>query len=141
MSHEHFLLAMCLHGSLNCCVCYVLNEDFRCCVKSLHFRVKLVAGCITILMINDNNLLPCHIIFLPPLTRVRTPTHLIVSHEHFLSAMCLHGSLNCYVRSMLNGDYRYCVKFMQFQVKLVAGYKMIFVINNENLLECQIILL
>jgi len=55
--------------------------------------------------------------------------------------MCLHGSLNCYVRSMLNGDYRYCVKFMQFQVKLVAGYKMIFVINNENLLECQIILL
>jgi len=36
---------------------------------------------------------------------------------------------------MLNGDYRYCVKFIQFQVKLVAGYKMIFVINNENLLE------
>jgi len=54
--------------------------------------------------------------------------------------MFLDGSLNCYVCYMLNGDYRYCVKFIQFQVKLVADYKMIFVINNENLLECQIIL-
>ena len=31
------------------------------------------------------------------LTGVRTPSHLIVSHEHFLLAMCLHGSLTCYV--------------------------------------------
>ena len=66
VSHELFLLAMCLHGNL---MCYVLNKDYRCCVKSTQLR----------------------------LTGVRTPSHLIVSHEHFLLAMCLHGGLICYV--------------------------------------------
>jgi len=41
---------------------------------------------------------------------VRTPSDLIVSHEHFLMAMCLHGNLICYVCFVLNEDYRYCVK-------------------------------
>ena len=57
VSHKHFLLTMCLHGSLNCNVRYILNNNFRCCVKSIHFRVKLVAVSITILVINDENLL------------------------------------------------------------------------------------
>jgi len=35
MSHEHFLLAMCLLGNLNCHVCYKLNKDFLCFVKEL----------------------------------------------------------------------------------------------------------
>jgi len=55
--------------------------------------------------------------------------------------MCLFGSLNCYVCYILNKDYRYCVKSVQFLVKLVAGYVTILVICNENLLACQIILL
>ena len=92
-------------------------------------------------MINNENLLACQIIFQPPLTRVRTPSHLIVSHVHFLLAMCLLGSLNCYVCYVLNKDYRYCVKYVQFLVKLVAGYITTLVIGNENLLACQIILL
>jgi len=45
-------------------VCYVLNKDYRYCVKSIHFRVKLVAGYITILVINNENLLECQIILL-----------------------------------------------------------------------------
>ena len=53
---------------------------------------------------------------------LRTPSLLILSHEHFLLAMCLHGSLICYVCYVLNEDYRYCVKSIQFRVKLVAGY-------------------
>jgi len=57
-------LAMCLHESLNCYVCYVLNKDFRYCVKNVQFRVKLVAGCIMILVINNENLLACQIILL-----------------------------------------------------------------------------
>jgi len=52
-------LAMCLHGSLNCYVCYVLIKDYRYCVKSVQFLVNLVAGCITILMIGNENLLAC----------------------------------------------------------------------------------
>jgi len=40
-----------------------------------------------------------------------------------------------------NNDYRYCVKSVQFIVKLVAGYITVLVINNENLLACQIIFL
>jgi len=55
--------------------------------------------------------------------------------------MCLHGSLICYVCYVLNKDYRYCVKNVQFRVKLVAGFLTILMINNENLLVCQIILL
>jgi len=43
----------------------------------------------------------------------------------------------CY---LLNKDYRYFVKSIQFRVKLVAGYMAILVINNENLLACPIIL-
>jgi len=42
--HELFLLAMFLHGCLNCYMCYLLNEDFHNCVKSTQFLVKLVAG-------------------------------------------------------------------------------------------------
>jgi len=107
----------------------------------MQFRVKLVAGCITILVTNNENLLACQIIFQPPLPRVRTRSHLIVSLEHFILAMCLHGSLICYVCYVLNKDYRYCVKNVQFRVKLVAGFLTILMINNENLLVCQIILL
>jgi len=55
--------------------------------------------------------------------------------------MCLLGSLNCYVCYVLNKDYNYYVKSVQFLVKLVAGYITILVISNENLLACQIILL
>ena len=132
---------MCLHGSLNCYACYVLNINCHYCVKSVQFLVKLVAGCITILVIKNENLLACQIIFQPPLTGVRTPYQLIVSHEHFHLAMCLLGSLNCYVCYVLNKYYRYCVKNVQFLVKLVAGYITILVIGNENLLACQIILL
>jgi len=141
VSHEHFLLAMCLHGSLNCYLCYVLNKDFRHCVKSVQFRVKLVAGCITIFVIIIENLLAFQNIFQPPVTGVQTFSHFIVSHEHFLLDMCLHGSLICYVCYVLNKDFRYCVKSVQFRVKLVAGYITILVINNENLLACEIVLL
>jgi len=74
-------------------------------------------------------------------TGIRTLSHLIVSHEHFLLAMCLLGSLNCYVCYVLNKDYHHCVKSVQFLVKLVAGCITILVIGNENLLACQIILL
>jgi len=56
-------------------------------------------------------------------------------------ATCLHGSLTCYVHYVLNKDFRYCVKSVQFRVKLVAGYITILVINNENLLACEIVLL
>jgi len=73
--------------------------------------------------------------------RGSTPSRLIVSHEHFLLAICLLGSLNCYVCYVLNKDYNYDVKSVQFLVKLVAGYITILVISNENLLACQIILL
>ena len=58
------------------------------------------------------------------LTGVRAPSapsHLLVSSEHFLLAMFLLGSLNCYVCYVLNKDYRSCVKSVQFLVKLVAG--------------------
>ena len=72
---------------------------------------------------------------------VRTTSELLLSHEHFVSAMCLHGGLVCYVSYVLSEDCRYCVKSIQFRVKLVAGYITILVINNENLLVCQIILL
>ena len=72
---------------------------------------------------------------------VRTPPHLILSHKHFLLAMCLHGSLVCYVSYVLSEDCCYCVKSIQCRVKLVAGYITILVINSENLLACQIILL
>jgi len=88
--HEHFLLAMCLHGSLICYVCYILSKDYRYCVKSIQFRVKLVAGYITILVINNGNLLVCQIIFQPPLTEIRTPSTLLLSHERFLLTICLH---------------------------------------------------
>jgi len=46
---------MCLHGWLICYVCYVLNKDYRCCAKSVQFRVNLVAGYVTILVINNEN--------------------------------------------------------------------------------------
>jgi len=98
VSHEHFLLTMCLHGFRICYVCYVLNIDYRFSVKSIQLRVKLLAGYVTILMANNENLLACQVIFQPPLTEVRTPSHVIVSHEHFLLTTCLHGSLICYVR-------------------------------------------
>ena len=40
----HFLLAMCLRGSLTCYVYQVLNKDYRCCVKKVkQFRVMLAA--------------------------------------------------------------------------------------------------
>jgi len=55
---------MCLLRSLNCYVCYVLNEDYRYCVKGAQFLVKLVAGYITILVIGNENLLACQIILL-----------------------------------------------------------------------------
>jgi len=57
-------LAMCLLGNLICYVCYVLNKDYRCCVNSIQFRVKLVAGCITVLVINIEDLLAYQIILL-----------------------------------------------------------------------------
>ena len=117
LSHEHFLLAMSLHESLKCCVCYVLNEHFRFCVKSMQSRVKLVAA------------------------RVRTPSTLVLSHEHFLFAMCLHGSLMCCVCHVLIEHFRYYVKSIQFRVKLVGGYITILVINRKNLIACQIVLL
>jgi len=88
-------------------------------VNTIQFRVKLLAGYITILIANNENLLACQVIFQPPLTEVRTPSHVIVSHEHFLLTMCLHGSLICYVRYVLNKDYHFCVKIVQFRVKLV----------------------
>jgi len=81
VSHiPHYHMAICLHGSLDC---YELDEDFRYCVKGKQFRVKPVAGYIMILVINNENLLACQIIFQPPLNGVRTPSLLIVSLEHF----------------------------------------------------------
>jgi len=57
-------LAMCLHGSLICCVCYVFNKDYRYFVKSTQFAVKLFVGYITILMMINENLLACQNILL-----------------------------------------------------------------------------
>jgi len=82
---------------------------------------------------------PKNVVTTLPLTGVRTQSHLLVSHEHFLLAMCLHGSLNCYVCYVLIKDYRCCVKNVQFLVKLVAGYITILVKGNENLLACEIL--
>jgi len=48
VSHEHFLLAMCLHGSLICYVCYILSKDYRCCVKSIHTTTTTYRGSNTI---------------------------------------------------------------------------------------------
>jgi len=57
-------LAMCLRGNLICYVCYVLNKDYRCCVNSIQFRVKLVAGYITVLVVNNEDLVAWQIILL-----------------------------------------------------------------------------
>jgi len=56
-------------------------------------------------------------------------------------AMRQHATLICYVFFVLNKDYFSSVNCVQLRVKLVAGYITILVINNENLLACQIILL
>jgi len=90
---------------------------------------------------NIENLLACQNIFQLPLTGVRTFSHFAVSHEHLLLVIWLHGCLICHVCYVLQKDFRSCVKSVQFRVKLVAGYITILVINNENLLACQIILL
>jgi len=109
-----------------------INEDYLCCVKSVQFRVKFVAGHITLLVINNVNRANMSNYF-------STTTYWGSNSIHFLLAMCLHGSLICYVCYVLNMDYRCCVKRIQFRVKLVAGYITILVMNNENLLACQII--
>jgi len=46
----------------------------------------------------------------------------------------------CYVCYVLTEGYRYCVKSVQFGVKLVGGYFTILVVNNENLLTSLMIL-
>jgi len=135
---------MCLHRSLIYYVCYMLSKDFRYCVKSIQFRVRLVVVYITILVINNENLVARQIIFQPPLTGVRTPSTLILSHERFLVAICLHGicmELICYVCYIFSEDYRCCVRSIQFRFKLVAGCITILMINIENLLPSQILIL
>jgi len=76
VSHEYFLLAMFLHRSLICYVCYVLITDFRYYVKNVKFRVKLVAGYTTILVMNNENHAIMSNFFQLPLTEKGFELHL-----------------------------------------------------------------
>ena len=79
-------------------------------------KVKVVKSFVNFIETNGKGAENISIMILEKLEKGRndiwncTLPHLIVSHKHFLLAMCLHGNLICYVCFVLHKDYRYSVK-------------------------------